>query len=404
MNLRTFEGLPLKGRKVLVRVDFNVPLLEGRVADDTRIMAHLQTIKLLRDGEAKIVLVSHLGRPKGKREGALSLKPVADFLCSLTGWNVHFIDYCIGEIVSSAVDKMLPGDIALMENVRFYKEEEDNDKDFSREMAKPFDLFVMDAFSASHRAHASTRGIMDFLPSFAGKVMEKEVAILGSVREKPVRPLVLILGGAKVSDKIRIISYMLSKSSHIIIGGAMAFPFLKASGYGIGGSFCEEGTEDVASGILADAKKAGVEIFLPLDFIVSDSKHSSSKAATVRIGEIPADRMGLDVGPLTVASFTSVLKQAKTVIWNGPLGVFEYPPFSEGTRSIGLEVSRITAEGAITVLGGGDTAAAANTLGFSDGIFHISTGGGATLEFLEGRDLPGITPLLSEQDQSGEAK
>ncbi|MDO9507718.1 MAG: phosphoglycerate kinase, partial [Thermovirgaceae bacterium] len=258
----------------------------------------------------------------------------------------------------------------------------------------PFDMFVMDAFSTSHRAHASTQGVTAFLPSFAGKVMEREVSILGSVREFPKEPMVLILGGAKVSEKIRIIRYMLKKLSHILIGGAMAFPFLKASGYGIGRSFCEEGTERTATALLVAAKRAGVEVVLPVDVVVSDSPSNGSGAFSVKAGEIPAGFMGLDIGPETVDLFSKALGKANTILWNGPLGVFETSPFEEGTRLIGEAVSRRTSEGAVTVLGGGDTAAAANSLGFSGGIFHISTGGGATLEFFEGLDLPGITPLL----------
>lgn len=394
MKLRSFEVLPLRGKKVLVRVDFNVPMKNGRVGDDTRIRAHLETLFLLKEAGAAMTLVSHLGRPKGKREDSLSLSPVAGSLRELTGWDVKFIDECIGEKVTSAVRAMRPGDIALLENIRFYPGEESNDPVFSEELAKPFDIFVMDAFSASHRAHASTEGVTAFLPSFAGKVMEKEVSILGSVRESPKKPLVLILGGAKVTDKIKIIRHMFEKSSYLLIGGAMAFPFLKASGFDIGMSFCEEGTEKTAFELLETAKKTGVEVLLPEDVVVSDSLKNASDSYAIKVEEIPNNMMGFDIGPLTIQAFSKVIEKANTVLWNGPLGVFETIPFGEGTRIIGEILCDRTSQGAVTVLGGGDTAAAANTLGFSSGISHISTGGGATLEFFEGRELPGITPLL----------
>lgn len=395
MKLRSFDGLSLRGKKVLVRVDFNVPMHNGKVEDDTRIRAHLETLKPLREAGAAMTLVSHLGRPKGKRNEAFTLAPIVDTLRDLTGWNVNFLGECVGEEVSLSVDAMKPGEVTLLENIRFYPGEEANDPVFSKELATPFDIFVMDAFSASHRAHASTQGVTAFLPSFAGKVMEKEVYILGSVRESPKEPLVLILGGAKVSDKIGIIRYMLEKTSHILIGGAMAFPFLKASGKKIGRSFCEEGTEGKALELLQAAKTTGVKIVLPEDCVVSDSLNNASNSYTVKVDDIPDEAMGFDIGPLTTNTFLNNLQNASTVLWNGPLGVFETDPFCKGTKLIGQKLCNMTAQGAVTVIGGGDTAAAANRLGFSDGIFHISTGGGATLEFFEGKELPGITPLLS---------
>lgn len=396
IKLRSFDSLSLRGKKILVRVDFNVPMKNGRVEDDMRIRTHLETLSSLKEAGAALVLVSHLGRPKGKRDRSLSLSPVVTSLCELTGWDVRFLDECVGERVTSSVELMQPGDIILLENIRFYPEEEANDPVFSEKLAAPFDFFVMDAFSASHRAHASTQGVTAFLPSFAGKAMEKEVAILSSVRESPSKPFVLILGGAKVSDKIRIIYYMLEKTSHILIGGAMAFPFLKASGYDIGRSFCEEGSVEVASDLLETAKNTGVKIILPEDVVVSDSLENVSGAYTVKVDEIPHNMMGFDIGSLTLDVFSISLENANTVLWNGPLGVFETVPFDIGTRIMGEIICKKTAQGAVTVLGGGDTAAAANRLGFSSGIFHISTGGGATLEFFEGRELPGIMPLISE--------
>lgn len=395
MRLRTLEGVSLKDRKVLVRVDFNVPMENRKVKDVTRIKAHLETISLLKEGGAAVTLVSHLGRPKGKYVEALSLKPVADVLCSMTGWEVEFIRECTGDKVSAHVSAMKGGEILLLENIRFYPEEEANIASFSKKMAEPFDFFVMDAFSASHRAHASTEGVTHYLRSFAGKVMEKEVAILGSIIESPKTPLVLIMGGAKVTDKINFFRFMIEKANILLVGGAMAFPFLKASGYEVGNSFCEEGTEDIAREIIKDVKLAGKSLFLPSDIVVSDSISNSSGCRVVKVGDIPQDMMGLDIGPETTENFSRALENAKTILWNGPMGVFETEPFGQGTKHIGEAVSRRTEQGVLTVIGGGDTAAAANVLGFASGVSHVSTGGGATLEFFEGSILPGIKPLLA---------
>lgn len=397
MKLRTLDGLSLKGRKVLVRVDFNVPMKNREVKDVTRIKAHLETISLLKEAGAAITLVSHLGRPKGKHVDDLSLKPVAEVLRNMTGWEVDFIGECTGSKVSDHVSSMNAGQILLLENIRFCPEEETNEDSFSKTLAEPFDLFVMDAFSASHRAHASTEGVTRYLRSFAGKVMEREVGILGSIIESPKEPLVLIMGGAKVSDKINFFRFMIEKANIFLVGGAMAFPFLKASGYEVGSSFCEEGTEEIACNILKYVRMAGKKILLPSDVVVSDSISNASGSRVVKLGNIPEDLMGLDIGPETTANFISALKGAETILWNGPMGVFETDPFGEGTRHIGEAVCRRTEQGALTVIGGGDTAAAANVLGFSGGVSHVSTGGGATLEFFEGTVLPGIKPLLESR-------
>ncbi|HPD97667.1 MAG TPA: phosphoglycerate kinase [Synergistales bacterium] len=393
MALRTFEGVPLEGLKVLVRVDFNVPMKNGKIKDDSRIIAHLETITALKNSGACVVLISHLGRPNGKADPAFSLRPVAEALSIEYGIASGFVADCVGREVASSVKAMRPRDVLLLENARFHPEEESNDPSFAKKLAEPFDCFVMDAFSASHRAHASTEGVTAWLPSYAGRVMEKEVSVLSTVRENPTKPLVLVMGGAKVSDKIRIIKYMIDRTDSILVGGAMAFPFLKALGKNIGSSFCEEGTEETALEILEMAEKAGARINLPVDVIVSDSIENSRNSTCVSLSSIPNNMMGLDIGPKTAEQFSVVISGAKTVLWNGPMGVFETPPFGSGTKTLGESVAKATSKGTLSVLGGGDTAAAAKALGFSDGISHISTGGGATLEFFEGRDLPGIKPL-----------
>ncbi len=394
MRLKTIEDCSFRGKNVLVRVDLNVPMEGGKVTDDTRIRAHLDTLGILRQGGARVALASHLGRPKGKVAADLSLFPVSQALGALLGCEVPFCEDCVGEKVSARVGSMGDGDVCLLENLRFYPGEEANDPAFAGELAEPFDLFVMDAFSAAHRAHASTVGVTRFLPSCAGKLMEKEVSVLSRVMECPKKPMVIILGGAKVSDKIGFIRSMLEKGDIMLIGGAMAFPFLKAMGKSIGGSFCEEGTEAVAAEILETAKKTCIKIILPVDLLAPREKGDDSEIEVVRADSIPKDSKGFDIGPETVALFNEEIQKAGTILWNGPLGLFERKPFGEGTQLVGLSVADRTAEGAVSVLGGGDTAAAANMLGFAQGISHISTGGGATLEFFEKKGLPGITPLL----------
>ncbi len=394
MRLKTIEGCSFRGKNVLVRVDFNVPMNSGKVTDDTRIKAHLDTLGILRRGGARVALASHLGRPKGKVATDLSLFPVSQALGGLLGCEVPFCGDCVGERVSAKVGAMSDGGVCLLENLRFYPGEEADDPAFAEELADPFDLFVMDAFSAAHRAHASTVGVTRFLPSCAGKLMEREVAVLSRIMEEPKKPMVIILGGAKVSDKIGFIKSMLEKGDVMLVGGAMAFPFLKASGKSIGGSFCEEGTEAIAAEILETAKKTCTKIVLPVDFLTPGGKGDGGGTEVVRSDSIPEGSKGLDIGPETVALFFDEIQKAGTILWNGPLGLFERKPFGEGTRLVGLSVADKTAEGAVSVLGGGDTAAAANMLGFAQGISHISTGGGATLEFFEKKGLPGITPLL----------
>ena len=395
MPLRIPEAKDVAGKKVLVRVDFNVPMKDGTVTDDTRIKAHLETLKFLRDSGAFISLVSHLGRPKEGRDPEFSLKPVADHLGNVTGWKVRFVPDCIGVAVEEAVASQSQDEILVLENVRFYKEETKNDPSFAKKLARPFEVFVMDAFSAAHRAHASTRGVADYLKPFAGFLVKKEIEALSVVRDNPMHPYMLILGGAKVSDKIGVIENLLSKVDHIVIGGGMAYTFLKAKGHGIGKSLCEEDKIEYAKKMLSLADSKGVKIHLPFDSVIANEIEDGVTAQVVDVEKgIPDDMMGLDIGPKTAKAFCDVIKEANTVFWNGPMGVFELETFRAGTKNVAMAVAEVTKRGGHTVVGGGDTAAAVNLLGFSEQMTHVSTGGGASLEFMEGKMLPGIEPLI----------
>lgn len=394
MNLKTFSPGDVAGKKVLVRVDFNVPLADGRVSDDTRIRAHLPTLTALKNAGAQIALVSHLGRPKGKADPKYTLEPVGAELAKITGWNVRFVPDCIGAEVKKAVEGWKNGEILLLENVRFYAEEEANDAAFAKKLTDNFDVFVMDAFSAAHRAHASTRVAAEALPSYAGLLITREMEMLSAVRDNPKKPFVLILGGAKVSDKISVVENMIGKADTILVGGGMAFTFLKAEGYGIGKSLCEEDKLDFASRMLADAKKRSVKILLPLDVIAATEFKADAPYLVVNADAIPDDMMGLDIGPKTERLFSEAIMGAKTVLWNGPMGVFEMPAFASGTQTVARALAEVTAKGAMTVVGGGDSAAAAAQFGCAEKVSHVSTGGGASLEFLEGKELPGITPYM----------
>lgn len=394
MKIRTVTSEAIKNKKVLLRVDFNVPIKDGRVIDDSRIRAHLETIRFLSSNGAITVLVSHLGRPKGKRNDAYSLRPIAAYFKEVLSMDVQFVDDCVGEVVKNALSNGKPQDVLLLENCRFHPEEELNDESFAALLAEPFDVFVMDAFSAAHRAHATTRGVTKFLPAYAGFLLEKEVSILSSVRDNPEPPLALILGGSKVTDKIGVIEHMANKASTILVGGAMAFPFLVAKGYSVGKSKCDEENVTCARHILKVLEDEEVEIILPVDIVVGESINSQQASGVVKVDNVPDNMMGLDIGPQTVKEFSKHLGKAKSIIWNGPLGLFENPAFSRGTMEIGKIVSEKAKEGAVVVIGGGDTAAAAKALGFASGVTHVSTGGGASLEFLEGKILPGIEPLL----------
>ena len=391
------KGLPEKGledKKVLVRVDFNVPLRDGAVSDDTRILAHLDTIRKLREADARITLVSHLGRPKGKVAPEFSLKPAAYRLAELTGWDIGFVGECTGPVVSEAVSKARPGSILVLENVRFHPEEEKNDAAFARLLAEPFDAFVMDAFSAAHRGHASTQAITAFLPSYAGNLLCREVETLGQVRDNPERPFTLILGGAKVSDKIGVIEHLLERVDTILVGGGMAFTFLKAQGMEIGRSLLEEDRVSFAGDLLEKAAARNLRIVLPEDVVAAEGLEVEGPVEVFPANAIPGQFMGLDIGPLTAEEFSRVIEKSRTVLWNGPMGVFEKPAFSEGTRKIAQSLAAATESGCLTVVGGGDTAAAVNEMGFSNRVSHVSTGGGASLEFFEGLSLPGIEPFM----------
>lgn len=391
MKLKTFLPGDVTGKKVLVRVDFNVPLADGKVADPTRICAHLPTLRALKAAGAKVALISHLGRPKGTADMKYSLKPVGEELANITGWDVRFVPECIGPDVEKATSGW-GNEVLLLENVRFHPEEEKNSMELAKKLAENFDLFVMDAFSAAHRAHSSTKAITEVLPSFAGLLMVKETDMLGAVRDDPKKPFVLILGGAKVSDKIAVVENMLKKVDTILIGGGMAFTFFKAKGLEIGKSLCEEDKVEFASKMLHEAEKLGVKILLPLDVIAADEFKADSAWTLVSPEAIPSGKMGLDVGPETVRIFTEVILSAKTVLWNGPMGVFEMPAFSKGTESVARALVKATETGSFTVVGGGDSAAAIAQFGLEDRVSHVSTGGGASLEFFEGKLLPGIEP------------
>ena len=396
MRLKTFSPSDVAGKKVLVRVDFNVPLADGRVSDDTRIKAHLPTLTALREAGAKIALVSHLGRPKGTVNLKYTLEPVGEELAKLTGWPVRFVSDCIGEKVDEAVADWKDCEVLLLENVRFHPEEEKNDMEFAKKLVKNFDVFVMDAFSAAHRAHASTRAAAELIPSFSGKLIDREITMLSAARDEPKKRFVLILGGAKVSDKIAVVENMLKKADTILIGGGMAFTFLKAQGLEIGKSLCETEKLDFAAKMLEEAKALGVKILLPVDAVVAPEFKADAPAKAVKADAIPQDEMGLDIGPETAELFAKEILAAKTVLWNGPMGVFEMPAFAKGTEAVAKALADATANGALTVVGGGDSAAAIALFKMEDKVSHVSTGGGASLEFFEGKSLPGIEPYVVE--------
>jgi phosphoglycerate kinase len=394
MKKMGLRGLAVAGKRVLVRVDFNVPIRESSVADDTRIRATLPTIRHLVDGGARVVLLSHLGRPKGKPNPEMSLQPVAACLAELLGRSVSFGADCVGEAASKAVSELSDGDVVLLENVRFHAEETENDPAFAAQLSTLGDLYVNDAFGSAHRAHASTEGVARLLkPAVAGFLMEKELAYLGSALEEPKRPFVAILGGAKVSGKIEVIENLMTKVDSLAIGGAMMFTFLRAQGKQTGGSLVEEDRLAVASRLLARFSGGTVDVHLPADCRAAASTDGTDPGAIVPVAEIPADRIGVDIGPATITEFSDVIAKASTVVWNGPMGIFEVPSYAEGTRAIARALAEATGRGAVTIVGGGDSAAAINREGLVDRISHVSTGGGASLEFLEGKQLPGVAAL-----------
>jgi phosphoglycerate kinase len=398
MNKLTVEDLNLKGKRVLMRVDFNVPLENGKVADDKRIRAALPTIKYISNAEGKLILMSHLGRPKGKRVPELSLQPCVAVLSALLGKKVRFVDDCIGEAVEAAVESLGEGDILLLENLRYYPEETENDPDFAAKLAQLGDVYVNDAFGTAHRAHASTEGVTHHIPqSAAGYLMMKELDYLGGVLADPVKPFVAILGGAKISGKIDIISNLLPRVDNIIIGGGMAYTFFKAQGKEIGKSLLEEDKIDLAKELLA---QGGQKIILPVDCMVSDTFDFTARRVgalkKVAADAIPVNEFSLDIGPKSIETFGSIISAAKTVVWNGPMGVFEIEETARGTYAIANALAEATARGATTVIGGGDSASAIHKAGVADNVSHVSTGGGASLELMEGKVLPGVAALTDK--------
>ena len=390
MNKKSVRDVDVAGKRVFVRVDFNVPLENGRITDDTRIRETLPTIRHLIERGAKIILASHLGRPKGQVVEELRLTPVAQRLSELLGKPVKKADDLVGDAVKAKVDQLQPGDVLLLENVRFHPGEEKNDPELAKALAELAELYVNDAFGAAHRAHASTEGIAHHLPAVAGLLMEKEISVLGRALNNPDRPFTAIIGGAKVKDKIDVINNMIEIADHILIGGGLSYTFLKAQGKEIGKSLVDDSKLDVALEFLEKARRLGKDLRLPVDIVVADDfgPHANTKA--VGVDEIPNDWEGVDIGPKTREQYADVIRNSKLVVWNGPMGVFEIDPFSHGTRAVAEACAETSA---YTIIGGGDSAAAVEKFRLADKMDHISTGGGASLEFMEGKALPGVVAL-----------
>ena len=386
-NKKTITDIDVKNKNVLVRVDFNVPLKDGKVTDDTRIRAALPTIKYLVDHQAKVILCSHLGRPKGQPDASFSLRPAADRLSELIGRSVFFADDCVGEVASKAVTELNPGDILVLENTRFHPEEKKNDPEMAKQLSMLADIFVMDAFGSAHRAHASTEGVTAYLPSVAGFLLEREIQYLGEAIASPKKPFVAILGGAKVSDKIDVIRNLLLRADNVLIGGGMANTFFKAQGYPIGDSLVEDQVLDTARELLEDGDS---KLRLPVDVVIADAFDNDAEKKVMAMGPVPDGWRILDIGPETVEAFSNVIEEAGTVVWNGPMGVFEFPNFASGTFGVAEAVAESET---ISIVGGGDSVAAINQSGLQEKITHISTGGGASLEMMEGKTLPGIAAL-----------
>ena len=390
--MKYLDQIDVSGKKVLVRVDFNVPMDKaGNVTDDTRVKASLATINYIREKGARVIVTSHLGRPKGKRVPEFSLKPVALILAGLLKQDVPFIDDCIGEKALQAVANMKAGDVILLENLRFHPGEDKNDDAFARELAKLCDVYINDAFAVSHRAAASNTAITKFVPvCAAGFLLKNEIEYFNKAMGNPARPLVAIIGGAKVSDKIKVLENLIDKVDRLIVGGGMAFTFLKAQGLNVGKSLCETEMLDLARKIMEKAKQKNVQFLLPVDVVIAKAPVADAETKVVAVKDIPDEWIGLDIGPATIVAFSDAVKTAKTIVWNGPLGMFELAPFSKGTFTL---VDAVIASGALTIVGGGDTDTAIHKTGKSDKISYISTGGGAFLELLEGKTLPAVAAL-----------
>ncbi|MCU5454570.1 phosphoglycerate kinase [Bacillus cereus] len=391
MNKKSIRDVDLKGKRVFCRVDFNVPMKEGKITDETRIRAALPTIQYLVEQGAKVILASHLGRPKGQAVEELRLTPVAARLGELLGKDVKKADEAFGPVAQEMVAAMNEGDVLVLENVRFYAGEEKNDAELAKEFAALADIFVNDAFGAAHRAHASTAGIADYLPAVSGLLMEKELDVLGKALSNPERPFTAIIGGAKVKDKIGVIRHLLDKVDNLIIGGGLAYTFVKALGHEIGLSLCEDDKIELAKEFMQLAKEKGVNFYMPVDVVITEEFSETATTQIVGIDSIPSNWEGVDIGPKTREIYADVIKKSKLVVWNGPMGVFEMTPFAEGTKAVGQALA--DAEDTYSVIGGGDSAAAVEKFGMADKMSHISTGGGASLEFMEGKELPGVVCL-----------
>ncbi|MEE6184603.1 phosphoglycerate kinase [Bacillus pretiosus] len=391
MNKKSIRDVDLKGKRVFCRVDFNVPMKEGKITDETRIRAALPTIQYLVEQGAKVILASHLGRPKGQAVEELRLTPVAARLGELLGKDVKKADEAFGPVAQEMVAAMKEGDVLVLENVRFYAGEEKNDAELAKEFAALADIFVNDAFGAAHRAHASTAGIADYLPAVSGLLMEKELDVLGKALSNPERPFTAIIGGAKVKDKIGVIRHLLDKVDNLIIGGGLAYTFVKALGHEIGLSLCEDDKIELAKEFMQLAKEKGVNFYMPVDVVITEEFSETATTQIVGIDSIPSTWEGVDIGPKTREIYADVIKNSKLVVWNGPMGVFEMTPFAEGTKAVGQALA--DAEDTYSVIGGGDSAAAVEKFGMADKMSHISTGGGASLEFMEGKELPGVVCL-----------
>jgi phosphoglycerate kinase len=394
VDAKTVRDVDVAGRRVLVRADLNVPIEDGRITDDTRIRASLPTIVNLLEREAAVILASHLGRPKGKVNDALRLKPVADRLSQLLGRPVRMTGDALGPGVRVAVEKLRPGDLLLLENLRFHAAEEANDPEFATSLASLADLYVDDAFGAAHRAHASTEGIAHHLPAVAGLLMEREVDALSKLLHRPPRPFHAVIGGAKISGKLEVLEALLSKCDALLLGGGMANTFLAARGLSLGKSLVEEEQLENAERIAKEARRKRTRLMLPTDAVVAPQIHHRARTQVVAIDAVPKDQMVVDIGPATRKAYAEHLEKARAIFWNGPMGVFEVPQFAEGTKAIAKVLARRTSAGAVTVVGGGDSVAAVEQLGLADKMTHVSTGGGASLEFLEGKTLPGVAALL----------